>query len=249
MDRFRTRFLYGVVFWTRFPHHLLSDPLYTLIQKRLDNVVVNLTLTGLGASRFEPRAPRTEKVLETLPALVALLGHPARVRWRFDPLLYGVSRVETFDRIGRRMAALSIDTCTFSFPAKRSLRGALAAQYRSAGIKPWPNRAAQRAFLQKLARCARTLSIRLLSCAQPANLTLDPWIEPAQCIPLEVLRDLHPAGLDYPAHKDRVQRRHCLCPHSADLGDYANHRCRTGCVYCYSPAGGPFATAKRPDWT
>lgn len=240
MDRFRSRYLYGVVFWTRFPMNLVRGTLGDILDKKLDNVVVNLSITGLGSTFFEPNAPETGEVLKTLPKLVKLLGDPSRLRWRFDPLLYKVSDPAVFEQIAKKISGLGSKTCTFSFPAQRSLRGSLKPQYETAKIEPWPDKSNRDSFLISLADIAEKHGIQLLSCSQPENTLSDKRIMPAQCIPLNILRDLHPQGYDYPEIKDYSQRKHCLCPRSEELGDYTKHRCRTGCVYCYSPAGGPF---------
>ncbi len=239
LDGLRQRWLYGTVFWTRFPRRLLEPPLRDLLETDLHNTVVNLTLTGLGGTRLEPRVPRTGEVLACLPDLIDLLGGPERLRWRWDPMLYRQATLTGFGQLAERMAALGVPTCTVSFPAARSLKGSLAPFYERAGLAPWPDRQTQTRFLKGLARIARGLGIRLLVCSQPWFLSADPWLEPAQCIPLEVLVDGHPDGLSYPAVKDPSQRRHCTCPASEDLGDYRTDLCRSGCVYCYSPAGGP----------
>lgn len=248
--RARTRYLYGVAFWTRFPMNLVKGPLATLLDGQLDNVAVNLTLTGLGGSPLEPRAPRTEEVLLALKPLKALLsGQGERIRWRFDPLLYGHITVETFERLADFMAGLGVNTCTFSFPAERSLRGYLAGQYRTGGVRPWPGHKARAEFLGRLCEVAGPLGIRMLSCSQPDNVEMNEYVQPAQCIPMDVLRDLHPRGEDYPDDKDGSQRKHCTCPESEDMGRYGEDLCRTGCVYCYSPSGGPEPLKWKPRFS
>ncbi len=242
LDGLRTRWFYGAVFWTRFPRRLLEPPLRDLLETDLSNAVVNLTLTGLGGTRLEPRIPTTEQALACLPDLIGLLGGPERLRWRWDPMLYRHATLSGFARLAERMARLGVPTCTVSFPASRSLKGPMAPVYHRAGLDPWPDRGTQVRFLRGLARISRSLGLRLLVCSQPWFLSADPWLEPAQCIPLEVLSDGHPEGLAYPAVKDPSQRRHCTCPVSEDVGDYRTDPCGSGCLYCYSPAGGPDPT-------
>jgi hypothetical protein len=242
IDRLRTRHVYGLVLWTRFPGRLLEQPLREVVAERFPNTVCNLTVTGLGGTELEPKAPPWREVVGSLARVIDLLGgEPRRIRWRFDPLLYRWTSPDIFVRLADRMCALGVDTCTISLPSSRSLRGSLAAQYRQFGLEPWPPNAL-RDLVGRMAEIARCRNLRLLSCCRPRLLALDPWIEPAQCVPLEVLEDLHPDGESYPAAKDRSQRRQCCCPRSEDIGDYAADRCRTGCVYCYSPAGGPWPT-------
>lgn len=246
LDRRGRDGIFGVVFWTRFPGALLEAPLRPLIERELRSVAVNLTLTGLGGSRLEPAGPPPGDVLPVLPELIELFGGPERVRWRFDPLVYSASTVETFAQLAEAFAALGVPTCTFAFPSARSLRGDLLARYAALDVPVWPDEEARRAFVRELASVAKPLGIRLLSCSQPEVLGYHPAVKQAQCIPLDVLAAAYPAGTPGPAGKDASQRRHCACPPSEELGDYRTDACRTGCLYCYSTLGGPDAGLTLP---
>jgi hypothetical protein len=238
--RLRTRELYGVVFWTKHVEPFLAGgPLHRLVRDELANPLVNLTITGLGGGPLEPGSPPTGDVLAALPALVAAFhGEAWRIRWRFDPLLRGHSSLDTFGRIAKVVAGLGIESCTFSFPAYRSLKGDLSPQFEAAGIPRWRPEA-QRRFVGALAVEARARGLGLLSCAQPANLALHPYVEAAQCIPADLLERGHPDHRPLERARDFSQRTHCNCVPSDDIGDYERDRCGGGCVYCYSKAGGP----------
>lgn len=242
IGRLRTRSLYGVVFWTRHVRPFLKGgALHELVLHTLENPIINLTVTGLGGTAVEPGVPSTEQVLALLPDLVeAFHGEPFRLRWRFDPLLKNLSSIETFQKIAEVVSALKIPTCTFSFPAYFSLKGDLSSQFEKAGILQWSS-AEKRSFLNEMVEIARPLGIRLLSCTQPENCDFNPWIEQAQCIPREVLEQGHPRRIPLLLTKDVSQRSKCLCIQSDDIGDYETDRCKGGCVYCYSKAGGPMA--------
>jgi Domain of unknown function (DUF1848) len=233
--------IYGVVFWTRFPAALTTSPLRELLEGALRNVCVNLTLTGLGGSRLEPRGPDAERVLAELPGLIALIGGPSRLRWRFDPLIPTDDLLDRFGDLAPRFAALGVDTCTFAFPSARSLRGNLLTRYRDLGVPRWPDEVARRDFVARMADVAGPLGIQLLSCSQPEVLGYHRAVRPAQCIPGNILAAAYPPGTPGPSGKDPSQRRHCTCPPSQDLGDYRIDACSTGCLYCYSTLGGPDA--------
>lgn len=240
--------LYGLVLWTRFPAALLGDPLRSLLEREVRNVVVNLTVTGLGGSRLEPRAPRTDEAVRAgIEAIDLLGGEPARLRWRFDPLLYGRNGLDVFDRIAGPFAAASVPTVTVSFPSAMSLAGPLGPRYAAAGIEPWPGIAAKAAFAAGLAERARDHGLRVLACCQPKVLARVPAIEGAQCIPREVLEAFHPEAAPFPEARDRTQRRHCACLPSLDIGRYDEDLCGSGCAYCYSRAGGPAALERRDE--
>jgi len=238
--------IYGVVFWTRFPAALLTSPLREVLEGDLSNVAVNLTLTGLGGTRLEPRGPDAGDVVTALPELIDLIGGPERLRWRFDPLIPTDDLHDRFEDLAGRFAALGVDTCTFAFPSARSLRGNLVARYRDLGVPQWPDEPSRRGWVARMAALATPLGIRLLCCSQPEVLGYHPAVRQAQCIPGDVLAGGFPPGTPGPTGKDPSQRRHCACPPSQDLGDYRTDACRTGCLYCYSTLGGPDAGETLP---
>ncbi len=239
IEGLRTRYLYGVVFWTRHVKPFLEGGiLHNLVTRDLDNSLVNFTLTGLGGSRLEPGVPTTDEILSELPGLIeAFHGEPWRIRWRFDPLLKEFSSIKTFEKIAIRMSELKILTCTFSFPAYFSLKGDLTANFESAKIPKW-HHSEKAEFLEEMVKIAQPLGIKLFTCTQPENTAFSEQIEKSQCISKEVLEKGHPQHkmLDLP--KDFSQRAKCLCIQSEDIGDYDTDKCRGGCVYCYSKAGG-----------
>lgn len=238
--RLRTRELYGVVFWTRHVRPFLAGgALHELTRDEIANPLVNLTITGLGRSELEPGSPSPDEVLPLLPALVeAFHGEPWRIRWRFDPLLAEWTCIDAFARIAAVMRALGVETCTFSFPAYRSLKGDLTPDFERAGIRPW-TAAEQVEILSELATIAAEYEIALLSCCQPSNLELNPAVAAASCVPRDLLERGDPQHRPLDLGRDRSQRTHCNCIESEDIGDYETDRCGGGCVYCYSKAGGP----------
>lgn len=246
--------LYGVVFWTRFPGALARPPLRRFLEgpDALPSVVVNLTVTGLGGTRLEPRAPAGEPLWRDVQSLAAQLGDPRRLRWRFDPLLPTPDLLDRFRRWADRFAQLGVNTCTISFPAVRSLRGPLRPRYARLGVPQWPADPAMRAegqgaALSLLTDAARDRGIGLFVCSQPDTLAQHPALRPAQCIPPDVLALGHLAGAPGPLPgRDATQRAHCQCAPSQDLGDYRTDACRTGCLYCYSTLGGPDAGETLP---
>jgi hypothetical protein len=236
IERLRTRHLYGVVFWTKHARPFLAGgALHALVRRELANPVVNLTITGLGGGPIEPGAPPLDETLSSLPALVdAFHGEAFRVRWRFDPILAGPSRLDDFERIAQAVSRLGAATCTFSFPAYRSLKGDLGPQFDAARIPRW--REEDKApYVRAMAEIAGPLGVSLLSCAQKENLAFHPAIAPAQCVPRDVLERGHPERAPLELPRDRSQRTDCLCVESEDIGRY-DDLCGGACAYCYSKA-------------
>lgn len=245
IDGLRSRRLAGVVFWTKHIKPFLpGGALNKLVEFEIENPFVNLTVTGLGKTTLEPGAPSTEEVLSNLKQLVeAFHGAPWRIRWRFDPLIKDHSSLATFARIADAMASCKIRTCTFSFPAYRSLKGDLTPQFEKAGIPRWRGDEKAR-FLTEMANIAADLDIELLSCSQPENLEMHPSVRPAQCIPADLIQRGYPDDLTFDFAPDRSQRTLCRCIESEDIGDYERDLCKSECAYCYSKAGGPGAPAQ-----
>ncbi len=236
----RTRKLVGVVFWTKHTRPFLrGNALHDLVSRQIDNPIINLTVTGLGDTDIEPGAPSTDEVLFDLPLLVdAFHKEPWRICWRFDPLLAGRSSIGEFARIASKMAALGIHTCTFSFPSYFSLKGDLTPQFEAAGIPRWKSED-KAGFLREMGKIADPLNIELKSCSQPDNMTLNPNVSPAQCIPADLIQKGLKSEETIELRPDWSQRTHCNCIESEDIGNYEQDRCPGGCVYCYSKAGGP----------
>jgi len=231
---------HSVFFWTRYPRGLIGPGLLAdVIQTGIENPFVNLTVTGLGGTRFEPRVPPTAEILGQLEPLIrALKDDPRRILWRFDPLLKGVMSLDSFDQLAVEMSRVGVKTCITSFPSTLSLKGSLEEQYARHGILRW-SRQEKRELALGLKERAERRGLRLMACNQP-KLVQDTAgaVEPAACISAELAQALHPRGWPLDLPKDPSQRRHCNCSRSDDIGRY-DDLCRSGCVYCYSSAGGP----------
>lgn len=235
--------------WTKHPGGLVArGPLRDEIA-RLPNVVVHLTVTGLGASRYEPSAPPARDALALVPDLVNLLGGDSRrVLWRYDPIVLGASSPDDFRRLADRFAAIGVRRCISSFPSTFSLKGSLLPQYALHGVRT-ASIAEKIEWAETLLAESSERGIEWGLCCQPKVVArMDGRVRAVSCIDAALATALHPSGVRFPEGRDPSQRKACRCAPSNDIGSYTDHRCRTGCVYCYSKAGGP-ATARvdRPN--
>jgi hypothetical protein len=217
---------------------LQPGPLHELVRTQIENPLIHLTITGLGGTRFEPRVPTTNEVLRQLDPLIMLLrGEPERILWRFDPILKEAMDIKSFTTLSRIMGGHGIKICVFSFPSLMSLKGSLDEQYQSHGLSRW-SRTEKRDFANRMAEIAARVGLTLWACNQPQLLEdTHGAILPASCISAELAQRLHPRQLPLVLPKDPTQRRHCNCVKSDDIGHYQD-LCQSGCVYCYSSAGG-----------
>jgi hypothetical protein len=234
--------------WTKHPAALLRPGPLAEALDRLPNVLVHLTITGLGGTALEPRAPPWTDAVADAEALVDRLGGDGRrILWRFDPVIPGRSSPDAFERLADRLARRGVRRCICSFLSTMSLKGSLLPQYARFGLSTsgtpekvdWAGRLAER---------ARARGIALHLCCQPKVVErLGAAVEAARCIDGALAAELHPARLPFPQGRDPSQRRHCRCAPALDVGDYGRHRCGTGCSYCYSKAGGPPPGPPPPD--
>lgn len=221
---------------TKFPEALLAEPLRSALA-RYDQVVAQVTITGLGRTRLEPRAPDPADALAFLPRLVDFVKRPERVVVRIDPIVHWregkgsgadlltKSNLPAFSEIAgraRREGVRLVKTSLVS-PYPKAV-----GRFAQAGLELIPLAgAARRRVVLELERLAAEAGVSLEFCCESIR-------PPKACIDAELLTRLHPKGL--PARPERAagQREHCGCSHSIDLAWYASHPCPTGCLYCYA---------------
>lgn len=233
--------IHSVFFWTKHPHSfLIHSILRELVQNHLKNPFLLLTITGLGGTRIEPNVPSADDLIKILPSVIEVFhGMAERIRWRFDPVLPNVSHDKIFSRIAPKIRQCGITECIISLPAMRSMKGRLIKIYNKYGIGVW-NQDEARTTVENLLKVAHKYDISIYSCATDILNTWFPGeIKPASCINAEFARRFHPDGLKIEYQKDRAQRKSCTCTVSEDIGSYTLTPCTSGCLYCYSKAGGP----------
>ncbi len=226
--------------WTKHPGAIARPGALRDAVRRAPNVIVHVTITGLGARDLEPAAPPwRDAVRDAADIAIVLGGDPRRVIWRFDPVIPRVSSRAAFAAIADRMAGLGVRRCIVSFPATMSLKGCLLPQYGAHGIRT-AGIAEKTEWAAALVAAARERDLDLFLCCQPDVVKrLGGAAGAASCLDPVLAADLHPSRIEFPAVRDRSQRRHCRCGPSVDIGSYSDHPCGTGCAYCYSRAGGP----------
>jgi hypothetical protein len=193
----------------------------------------NYTVTGLPAV-FENGVNGT-RALTTLKLLSRRYG-PARVTWRFDPIIISSITdtdfyVETFERLARQLEGF-VERCTFSFvttygKVKRNFRGL----ERTAGVTVIdPGEEVKVELANSLADIGADHGVTMHSCC--GDYLVGDRIEKAHCVDGVLIQRLfHPEGLSYHAKPTRPQ---CGCTESVDIGTYDT--CPHGCVYCYANA-------------
>lgn len=204
--------------------------------RKYDQLYFHFTITGLGGSFIEKKAPKPAAALEQLEPLVKLAGRPERISLRFDPVVFWEEKgklkttLPFFEKLAQNAASLGIKNIRFSFAQWYGKAKRRAANHGFAYVDP-PLEEKKKAALV-ISEMAKTLGLNLFSCSQDF-LAAVPGIEPSSCIDGRLLQKIHPSGEPVSHLKDKTQRRECRCTESADIGSYTQS-CPHSCLYCYA---------------
>jgi len=181
---------------------------------------------------LEPNIPRWEHVVEQLPELMEVVGHPQRLTVRFDPIIHWrehgeiKSNFPLAEEVLERCAAYGVQTICISFA---TLYGKVRRR------KGWewydPALAERLRMVGELVSFADRLGLTIHACSDHS--LQEAGAMPSKCVDGELLTELHPQRLPARTGKDSGQRPECGCTPSVDIGSYAM-RCPSGCRYCYA---------------
>lgn len=222
-----------IVFWTRNPRPLF--PFLDELDDRGYRYYFQVTLMD-NPRAVDVNAPPVAAALRTFQELAARVG-PARVIWRYDPIVLSEATGADFHlaRYARLAGALAghtarsvVSVMDWYKKATRRLR-AMAAQgvaVAEGDVTQLPDFAR---LMHGLAQLAGENGMEIVSCAE--ELDLAPYgIAPGKCVDDGYIArtfDLHVGSA-----KDPSQREACGCVVSRDIGMYDS--CLLGCQYCYA---------------
>jgi hypothetical protein len=191
------------------------------------------TLTGYG-SLLEPGIPAPRKGVKSFLALSDLLG-PERVRWRYDPIVYGRGFEKDFHL--RRFADLAArlegrtHVCHISFVQfyKKTIRRFTELEQSRGVALTDPEDEVKIELARELKALGASRGIRVVSCCYP--LLAGAGVEAGRCVDPDWIASMRPDRKDL-ALKSKPTRESCGCVESRDIGAYDS--CLGGCVYCYA---------------
>jgi len=176
--------------------------------------------------------------LRHLPRLVELLGGASHIKWRYDPIIPGVHRPDSFQALARQAAASGITQGVINFIAPpgryvrvdRRLKDLLPGW---AEGMPGYDLAWQQSTARELVELAAEVGISLACCAESAVLAgLVPDLGPARCGDYDWFAALSGRAPTCPSF--RGSRPGCGCARYFDVGRYGLwSRCHR-CAYCYA---------------
>jgi hypothetical protein len=225
--------IHTLVIWTKNPASLLANRSLSELLNKLDQIYLNLTVTGLGGSFLEPKVPTPGEVFQWMPDIIKLIGSPKRVSLRYDPLIEVADRQgnhfsnithEIFMPILRESARLGIPIIRTSYAT--AYRKVLT-RFKRLGLKFIEHPLEEVIyFIREIMMVeASRLGIEVRTCVVP-HLT-----ESGGCVDGNLLRELHPYKEHCSIARDQSQREWCHCTKSQDIGNWDS--CANGCLYCY----------------
>lgn len=224
--------------WTKNPRGVMERGGALLERLRAGGTTIacQLTVTGLGGTALEPRAPAD--ALGEAGEFLERIGGPAHCAWRFDPALPGLDNLVRFEALAPRAAALGITRLVMNFACDPGTYARVDARLANVfpywreglpGIDPlWKEQTAR-----EITARAAALGLTTFCCAEGKGLRdTVPDLGPPECGSFAWFCEL--SGRT-PAHsRQRPSRRGCGCADYFDVGCYGKWHACHGCLYCYA---------------
>jgi len=227
-----------VQLWTKDAAGTLArgGPLLRRLVEQGTALAAQVTVTGLGGTVWEPLAPA--EPFAGVAELMALLGGPEHVKWRYDPVIPTVHRPDRFNRLAGQAAGLGITRCATNLIAApgryKRVDARLAAVLPgwSEGM-PGYDESWRAGVAAELVQAAGELGLSMAACAESAGLAAQvPGLYPAACGDYDWFVAL--SGRDPGRPPAKGSRPGCGCAAYFDVGLYGQrHRCHQ-CLYCYA---------------
>jgi hypothetical protein len=199
-------------------------------------LAAQVTVTGLSHTIWEPFTP--EEPFGGVVDLIALAGGPNHVKWRYDPVIPTVHRLERFRRLAEQAAALGITRCVVNFiapPGRYKRVDARLADVLPGWSEGMPSyhdgwRAETAAQLVEIAGRA---GLSIAACAESAGLVgRVPGLQAALCGDHDWFAALSSRD---PGRAPTIgSRPGCGCAAYFDVGLYGQWRRCHQCLYCYA---------------
>jgi hypothetical protein len=199
-------------------------------------LTAQITATGLGGTLWEPLAPR-EPFLG-VDDLISLAGSPSHIKWRYDPVIPTIHRIDTFSRLAESITALGITRCVINFlvpPGRYKRVDTRLAVTLSGWAEGMPGYDEGWRFetAAEIVEVGRKLGLTVSACAESSGLVdkVDGLL-PAACG--DYLWFVEISGRDPGRAPGPGSRPKCGCAAYFDVGLYGQWRRCHQCLYCYA---------------
>jgi hypothetical protein len=225
----------ALVFITRNPGPLL--PHLDELESRGCRFCFQITITGYPRI-LEPRVIAADEAVRLFRKLSDRIG-PAKMTWRFDPIVLSTPTsedfiVESFRALAGNLRGATGRVIVSFVDYYKKVSTAFRKLEREAGISFFDARRDPETLYRVAARIAAAAhdhAMEIFSCAERHDFA-SVGIQRGKCIDAEYLGRIF--GRTIRAPKAGNQRKDCGCDDSRDIGAYGT--CLHGCIYCY--AGG-----------
>ncbi|MBP8292928.1 MAG: DUF1848 domain-containing protein [Caldilineaceae bacterium] len=222
-----------IAFWTRNPRPLL--PALDELDARGYRYYFQYTLLD-NPRALDPKSPPVDAAIATFRALAERIG-PARVIWRYDPIVLSSAtgadfHLERYAHIAGELRGCTTRSVISVMDRYRKIErrlAALAAQGIALLGPPADQTPDFARLMTGLAGIAADNGMEIQSCAEELDLARY-CIAPGKCIDDAYIARVF--GLQLDVKKDPSQRAACGCVASRDIGMYDS--CLFGCQYCYA---------------
>jgi hypothetical protein len=227
-----------VQLWTKAAANVMvrGGALLERLRAQGTTVAAQVTVTGLGATLWEPGAPG--EPFSGLAGLIELAGGPDHVKWRYDPIIPTVHCQDRFRSLAERAARLGITRCVINFVAApgryKRVDGRLACALPGwLDGMPGYDEGWRSAVASKLVSSAGEFGITVAACAESETLVHQvPGLQAAACGDHSWFVAL--SGRDPGRAPAAGSRPGCGCAAYFDVGLYGQRsRCHQ-CLYCYA---------------
>jgi hypothetical protein len=199
-------------------------------------LAAQVTVTGLSGTVWEPQTPT--ELFSGVADLSTMVGGSDHIKWRYDPIIPTVHRLDRFRRLAGRAVELGVTRCVINFiaPPGRYKR----VDARLAGVLPgWSegmpgyDEAWRAETAAQLVQVAGELGLTVAACAESAGLVGQvPGLQPANCGDHDWFVAL--SGRDPGRAPASGSRPGCGCAAYFDVGLYGQRRRCHQCLYCYA---------------
>jgi hypothetical protein len=227
-----------VQLWTKDVSATLArggDQLQSLLEAGT-TLAAQVTVTGLGGTVWEPHTP--PEPFSGLVDFIALAGGPEHVKWRYDPLIPTVHRLDRFRRLAERAVGLGISRCVINFVAAPGRYSRVDARLTSAlpgwcAGMPGYDDAWRADAAAQVVQVAAGLGLTVSACAESTGLVGQvPGLQAAVCGDHGWFVEL--SGRDPGRAPTTGSRPGCGCAAYFDVGLYGQWRRCHQCLYCYA---------------
>ena len=221
-----------IVFWSRDYRRFLNK------RAAFKNFNLFFHFTILPKSDFEKAGINVSSAIEQIKQLSGLYNAD-RIIWRYDPLVYWIENnrlqsnhhIEKFEELCFKISNAGLKRCYFSFvhPYKKFTER-MRDKFPDREIVN-PEGEEKIKILHEMQKTAKKYNIQLYACSNSDLLTI-PGIEKGHCIDGTLLNKLSDRKIVSEAKAP--SRPDCGCTKSIDIGNYTQHPCHFGCIYCYA---------------